>query len=72
MLGETKHWGIEFMLGNKIYLNYPFPGSMDVNVNYTWSSNIFVDFIDNEQVFNGNKLPGIPSNGHTPLLNGNH
>ena len=64
--GKTKHWGIEFMLKQNIFKLPSFPGSMDVNVNYTWSSNIFVDFIDNEQVFDGNKLPGIPSNvAHT-------
>lgn len=60
--GKTKHWGIEFMVKQNIFKLPSFPGCMDVNVNYTWSSNIFVDFINNEQVFNGNKLPGIPSN----------
>ena len=59
--GKTKHWGIEFMLKQRIFRLPSFPGSMHVNANYTWSSNKFVDFIDNEQVFNGKQLPGIPS-----------
>lgn len=64
--GETKHWGIEFLLKQKIFNFYTFPGSMYVNVNYTWSTNNFVDFIDNDIVYNDNKLPGIPSNiAHT-------
>ena len=59
--GKTKHWGIELMLKQNIFRLQSFPGTMHVNANYTWSRNKFIDFIDNEQVFNGNKLPGIPS-----------
>jgi iron complex outermembrane receptor protein len=64
--GETKHWGIEFMLNQNIFKFTSFPGRMDLSTNYTWSSNKFIDFFDNEQLFNGNLLPGIPSHiAHT-------
>ena len=56
------------MLKQDIFEFPYFPGSMRVNANYTWSSNKFVDFIDNEQVFNGNNLPGIPSHIANTLI----
>jgi iron complex outermembrane receptor protein len=41
---------------------------MSVNANYTWSRNKFVDFIDDEQVYDGKKLPGIPDHVGQALL----
>ena len=64
------HWGFEFILKQNIF-KLPFPGSMDVNLNYTWSNNLFADFIDNEQVLM-EIVAIIPSNiGHT-FIKGNH
>lgn len=59
--GRTKHRGLELMLKQKLFRYTSFPGSMILNANYTFSLNHFVEFTDNEEVFDGNKLPGIPS-----------
>lgn len=66
--GITKHWGIEFNIKQQIFNLPSFPGSMSVNANYTWSRNKFVDFIDDEQVYDGKKLPGIPDHVGQALL----
>lgn len=59
--GKTRHTGLELMLQQRIFRRSTFPGSLHLNANYTWSHNQFIDFTDNEQVYDGNKLPGIPS-----------
>lgn len=60
--GRTNHWGVEFLLKQNIFNLPSFPGSLSVNANYTLSHNQFIEFTDNEQIFDGNQLPGIPSN----------
>jgi len=59
--GRTKHRGLELMLKQRIFRYVSFPGSLNLNTNYTISLNHFVEFTDNEEVFDGNSLPGIPS-----------
>ncbi|HAR38539.1 MAG TPA: hypothetical protein DCS09_08235, partial [Porphyromonadaceae bacterium] len=59
--GRTRHSGLELMLKQRIFRFKTFPGSLQMNTNYTWSRNRFIDFNDNGEVYNGNKLPGIPS-----------
>jgi len=59
--GKTGHTGFEFMIKQRIFMFSTFPGDLNINANYTWSHNKFIDFTDNGQIFDGNKLPGIPS-----------
>ncbi|MDD4008216.1 MAG: TonB-dependent receptor [Fermentimonas sp.] len=59
--GKTRHTGFEFMIKQNIFKLPSFPGSLNLNANYTWSQNKFIDFTDNEIVYDGKKLPGIPS-----------
>jgi len=59
--GKTRHTGLELMLQQRIFRRSSFPGSLQLHANYTWSHNQFIDFTDHEQVYDGNKLPGIPA-----------
>ena len=59
--GRTQHSGFELMVKQRVFRNRSFPGNLDMNANYTWSNNKFIDFTDNDKVYDGNKLPGIPS-----------
>lgn len=59
--GRTRHTGIELMLKQRIFRFQVFPGSLQMNTNYTWSRNRFIDFNDHGEVYDGNSLPGIPS-----------
>ncbi len=59
--GKTRHTGVELMLKHEIINYVTFPGQLNMNANYTWSLNKFIDFTDNEVVYDGNELPGIPS-----------
>ncbi len=58
--GKTRHIGFELMLKRRILWLQSFPGRLSLNTSYTWSDNRFIDFTDNEKVFDTNKLPGIP------------
>jgi iron complex outermembrane receptor protein len=67
--GKTSHNGFEFLIKQKILRLSSFPGTLNLNANYTWSINKFVDFTDNDQKFDGNKLPGIPAQiAHANIL----
>ncbi|MDD4777428.1 MAG: TonB-dependent receptor [Fermentimonas sp.] len=59
--GKTKHTGFEFAVKQRVFRLPTFPGSLNLNANYTWSHNKFIDFTDNDIVYDGNMLPGIPS-----------
>ncbi len=59
--GRTRHSGLELMLKQRIFRFRTFPGSLQMNTSHTWSRNRFIDFNDNGEIYNGNKLPGIPS-----------
>ena len=59
--GETQHRGIELLLKQRIFQLSNFPGNLNLNANYTYSQNKFIDFTDNDKTYNGNLLPGIPS-----------
>ena len=59
--GRTNHLGVELLLRNQT-LNYAsFPGKLITTISYFWSLNRFIDFTDDEMVFDGNQLPGIPA-----------
>lgn len=59
--GKTKHQGLEISLKQQIFSYSAFPGNLDLHANYTFSENTFIDFTDNGTNYNGNTLPGIPS-----------
>lgn len=59
--GKTLHRGVELMLKQAVLDLKTFPGRLDFNANYTFSKNTFVDFTDDGNNYNGNELPGIPS-----------
>lgn len=59
--GRTRHSGLELTVKQKIFRFRNFPGSLHMQANYTWSRNRFIDFDDDGGVYDGNKLPGIPS-----------
>ncbi len=59
--GKTRHRGLELALRQEALNFSNFPGNLDFNINYTLSENKFVDFTDDGNIFNGNILPGIPS-----------
>lgn len=59
--GRTRHSGIELMLKQQVLQLSAFPGSIQLNANYTWSRNRFVHFEDLGTLYDGKQLPGIPS-----------
>ncbi|WP_298653656.1 TonB-dependent receptor [uncultured Proteiniphilum sp.] len=59
--GETRHTGVELMLQQRIFHLSSFPGSLHLSANYTYSRNQFIDFEDDGNIYNGNRLPGVPS-----------
>jgi len=59
--GKTRHSGIELMLIQQIYQSSSFPGNLQLNTNYTYSHNKFIDFTDDGNSYNGHELPGIPT-----------
>lgn len=59
--GKTRHMGIEVQLEQQILEKKEFPGKLELKSNLTISDNTFVEFTDNDIIYNGKKLPGIPS-----------
>lgn len=57
--GKTKHTGLEL---NSIWtiLSRENSQTLSIETSYTYSRNMFVDFIDNAIAYDGKKLPGIP------------
>lgn len=59
--GKTRHKGVELSMRNRLFSYNQFPGKLSSNLSYTFSRNRFIDFTNEEQVFDGNLLPGIPN-----------
>ncbi len=59
--GKTRHRGVEVAMRNKIFSYNQFPGRLSSNFSYTFSKNLFIDFASDDEVYDGNILPGIPS-----------
>lgn len=59
--GKTRHRGVEVTMRNRIFSYNQFPGQLSSNLSYTFSKNLFIDFTNEDNVFDGNNLPGIPS-----------
>ena len=60
--GRTRHTGVELMLQQRLFQLPTFPGTLHLSANYTYSQNKFIDFEDDGNTYNGNLLPGVPSN----------
>ena len=59
--GKTRHKGVELTVQNKLFSYRQFPGHLSSNFSYTLSKNKFIDFTNDDIIFDGNLLPGIPS-----------
>lgn len=59
--GQTRHTGVELTLQQRVFQFPTFPGVLQLNANYTYSRNKFIDFEDDGNRYNGNLLPGVPS-----------
>lgn len=57
--GTTSHYGLESVFKLKMF-NSSGIWSGSLNLNHTWMKNQFENFIDNEEDYSGNHLPGIP------------
>ena len=57
--GTTSHYGLESKLKLNLF-NSSGIWSGSLNLNYTWMKNRFDNFIDNQEDYSGNELPGIP------------
>jgi iron complex outermembrane receptor protein len=59
--GRTVHQGIESHLKFVLLKPSVRGGSVQASLTYTLMDNRFVSFSDNDRVYNGNKLPGLPT-----------
>ena len=59
--GKTRHRGIEIAMRNKIFSLNQFPGQLSSNLSYAFSKNLFIDFTNDDKIYDGNLLPGIPN-----------
>ena len=59
--GKTRHRGVEITVDNKIFSYKQFPGQLSSNFSYTLSNNIFVDFTNDDIVYDKKVLPGLPN-----------
>lgn len=69
--GKSQHQGLELAVTSEIFSFSNFPGSLTANLAYTHSFNQFIDFTDDEMVFDGNQLPGIPNQTFQAVLQWN-
>lgn len=58
--GKTRHYGMEIVLKSRFFEKVHFPGKLTSVLSSTFSRNLFTEFTDDGNVFDGNKLPGIP------------
>lgn len=56
--GETKHQGFEMAVNNSFALSKTL--TVSPYLNYTFSDHSFVDFVQEDNVFSGNPLTGVP------------
>lgn len=60
--GKSRHQGLELLLKAGLFdYGHTFPGKLSGSLSYTRSLNRFIKFNDNEIIYDGNNLPGIPS-----------
>jgi iron complex outermembrane recepter protein len=58
--GKTRHQGFELLLRSIVFDLAGFPGKLTSIFSYTASLNRFIDFTDDDNIYDGNNLPGIP------------
>ncbi|HEX2396172.1 MAG TPA: TonB-dependent receptor [Bacteroidales bacterium] len=58
--GKTRHKGFEVMINGKLFKVPTFPGELNADLSYTYTSNEFISFTDDAISYDGNDLPGIP------------
>lgn len=59
--GRTRHEGMELLFKSVLFDTQSFPGKLTSILSYAASINKFIDFTDNNIVYDGKHLPGIPS-----------
>ena len=59
--GKTSHRGVELSIRNSLFSYQSFPGKLTSDFSYTFSKNKFIDFISEDNNYDGNLLPGIPN-----------
>ncbi|NLZ94652.1 MAG: TonB-dependent receptor [Bacteroidales bacterium] len=59
--GKTRHRGVEVTMRNRLFSYNQFPGRLSSNLSYTFSKNLFIDFTNDDIVYDENLLPGIPN-----------
>lgn len=64
--GQTSHKGLEFSLKNRFFSYNQFPGKLSANLSYTFTKNKFINFTNDDVVYDGKALPGIPK--HTAQI----
>lgn len=58
--GRSRHQGFELLFQSEVFDFEGFPGSLMADISYTGSINRFIEFIDGDNTYDGNILPGIP------------
>ena len=58
--GKTRHYGLEIMIKSILFDKPHFPGKLNSILSGTFSRNRFIDFTNDGNSNDGNKLPGIP------------
>lgn len=64
--GQTSHKGLEISLKNRFFSYNQFPGKLSANLSYTFTKNKFINFTNDDVVYDGKALPGIPK--HTAQI----
>ena len=59
--GKTRHRGVELSIRNSLFAYNSFPGKLTSDFSYTFSKNKFIDFISEDNNYDGKLLPGIPN-----------
>ncbi|MFN8254975.1 MAG: TonB-dependent receptor [Bacteroidales bacterium] len=66
--GQTRHKGFELQVFSEVFNSIAFPGKIELNMTYTFSTNQFINFTDDGINYDGNVLPGIPNQVYTAQL----
>lgn len=59
--GRTRHAGFELSARAMLFSAGSLPGDLSTTISYTGSANRFIEFTDNDNIYDGNTLPGIPA-----------
>jgi iron complex outermembrane receptor protein len=57
--GKSRHQGFELMFRNIFFNFVSFPGKLSSTLSYSLTSNKFVEFSDDGNIYDGNTLPGV-------------